>query len=710
MPFNNINISLEINFIYLFIGIVLISGYTYIIYKYTIPKISNLLKSVLIIIRSLSIIFLLILIFEPIITVWVKKNITPKIYFFIDNSRSIGIKDSSDRKAEIVNAIKNLTRNNYSQSVMYTFGNNLKQIPADSIESINFNEPLTNIEKVISFLENSEDNIAASVLISDGIITDGVNPIYNAEKLDFPLYTVGVGDTSIDRDISIKDVFYNQFIYASKQTEIEVLITNTGFENNTTKISLLEEDKLIQTKNITLGQSGLNKIKFDYTPSKSGEIKLSAVISKLNNEQNVFNNKKDFYINVLKDKIKVALIAGSPSPDLSAISKVLEEDNNIKLEKIVFITDSKIWNQLNLTKLDSSEVIVLIDFPFNQKQDEISKKIFSTIEKNKKPYLLILSQNTDLKHLSTYEKILPFTVNKISKNFIEIEPEIISNSISLIFPKSIEQNEWFNLPPLLISTSEFSPKPGADVLIKGKMRSISSNVSLIISMNISGIKSFVILTSDIWKWQLLLAEKNPSFFSNFITNIIKWLNVSEKQNQFTIRPNKKIFSLGEEIEFLADLYDNTFSPVDSAKIILNVYNENQSFKITMDKIKSGLFNANLIINEKGNYFYNAIAEFSGVKLKSNSGRLSITDLDIEKYNTRMDNILLYQLANNSNGKFYFIDEINLLKKDLSNIYNNALKIKISKTEINLRTNQWFMLIILLFFSIEWFLRKRYGML
>ncbi len=709
MPSGNFHISTEINLFYLIPGIIIIFIYSYFIYKYTIPKVTALIKTILYIIRSVALLLILILIFEPVLTITYQKIIDPKIFLFTDNSKSLAVKDSLKRLSDNIDVIKNLVAAKKNSYNIFTFGVNLESLSIDSLNKIKYDEPLTNFEKIISLLKYSENNTAGAVIISDGIITDGSNPIYEAEKLNFPIFTVGIGDSSIQKDIAVKEVLYNQFIYANKETEIEALITQKGFDNNAISVSLFEEDKLIQTKNINLSETGFNKIKFDYTPKNYGEVKLSILTSQLKNEDNLFNNKKTFFINVLKDKIKVAIIAGSPSSDLSAVSTALKNNENIDIIKIIQITQSKIWND-NISKIDSANVLILIDFPAYNSSSAFSQRIFSSIEKNNKPYLMIVSNNTDLHQLSAYEKVLPFSINNISNTYIEITPTIFSNSIKTIFTKSFEDREWENLPPLTKSTTELLPKPGSEILVKGTVKNIPANIPLIISMNIGSQKSFAILAGDIWRWQLLKAEKNPFFFSKFLNNIIKWLNTAEKHNQFIVKTNKKIYSESESIDFTAELYDNTFTPIDSAKINLTVFNDNQKYNLAFEKVKDGLFQTSLELNRQGNYSYEATAEYDGITLKSNRGRFSLIESDIEKFNTQMDINFLKQLAYASKGNFYFLSDINELKKQLNDILNTSKKEKTITSEINLRTDKWLLIIIILLFSIEWFIRKRYGMI
>lgn len=709
MHIKSIDISLQINILLLLTAFFLLLAYSYYIYKYTIPLVSKVLKALLILLRTFSLLFILLLIFEPGVTFTYKKTSEPKIFLFIDNSKSIAVKDSSNKLDKILSLIKKLKPINNNLKLI-TFGIKPKNIDINSLNEIKLNEPLTNFEKIISYINSSDDNAAAVVIVSDGIITEGANPIYQAEKLDSPIFTIGIGDTTTKKDIQIKDVIYNQIIYANKQTEIEAIISNTGFSNKSIVVSLFEENKLIQTKNVVLNESGLNKIKFDYTPQKEGETKLNILVSQLNEEENILNNKKSFFINILKDKIKVVLIGGCPSPDLSAISRILTENENIYISKFIQVTSNKFVDEVKISKIDSANVVVLIDFPSANTPLNIAEQIFSKIESSKKPFLISLSTCIDLSRLKKFENILPFTINKISTNNFQVTPSIIDNNFKSIFPKSIQENEWENLPPLTVSATDIVPKIGSNVIIKGTARNVSGSIPLMIVNTTMNQKSFAILAGEIWKWQLLSTDKNPYFLPNFIINTIRWLNTSEKQSQFIVNTSKKIYYRGEPVEFYAELYDNTFTPVDSANINLTIFSQNTKYNLQLEKIKSGLFYGRLDLNKSDNYFYEGTANIDGFYLKSKQGRFSITDFEIEHLNTKMDDNFLKQLAYYTNGNYFSIEETDQIVTKLADLIHKSSKEKIISSEVNLRTEKWYLIIIIVLFSLEWFIRKRFGMI
>ncbi len=712
MPFHSISISINTNLLFIIIGSLLLTTYSFYIYRFTIPQVSNFLRLFLITIRSLIIILILLLLFEPVITFIQKEKIEPKIQVFIDNSSSISSQDSSKRFEQIKQIISEINNIGVDNTVLFTFGSKIRQLNFDDIDSIKLNEPLTNFSIPVTHLRNSNENIAASVFISDGIITDGIDPIYEIEKLKFPVFTIGVGDTTLHKDISIKDVLFNRFIYTGKTTEIEAVISQFGFSNQIIEVSLYDENIHIQTNEISLNPEGINRVRFEYTPVFSGERKMFISIQPKKDEHIYENNRKPFFINVLDDKVKIGILAGTPSPDLSSILGILEENENLKITKLIQISKDKYWNEEKSSAvIDSSDLLFLIDFPNLNTKRELIEKLISVIESTNKPFFITISPYGNLAAIKNIERIIPFTIGRITDDIIQTEADISGTTLSLVFSQSVARNNiWSSLPPLSKYSAELLPKPGSNLLIKARLRNNILSSPVLFSRNIGNQMSIALLAGDIWRWRLGSSERNPEFFPSLINDIVRWLSSFGKEKQFIVSTSKKIFSQGENVEFTAELYDQTFTPIDSANIELTIFKDETSYKLSFEKLHNGLFRAILDAPLTGDFSYKAEAQFNGNKLESNIGRFSVGDTEIEKQITRMDRNFLENIAQSSNGKFAFAENFDSVTDELQLIFNNSVKDKLSYTEINLWSNHWIMFVIICLFVVEWFIRKRNGML
>jgi hypothetical protein len=706
----NISISFNIHITFLAFGILLLIAFSYYAYHFTIPSVSKKIRLILFSLRSCAVVLLLLLIFEPLLTVINRRNIEPTSFIFIDNSNSIAHKDSVKR----INQIKELSNKiltTYSENVkVYLFGQNVRSVAPNTLEKLKLDEPLTNFSNIFSSFQKEKNSISSAVIISDGIINDGLDPLYNAERSPFPIFTVGIGDSTQFNDLFIKDIIYNQYIYAGKETELELLIYNVGFENRQVSIQMYEEGKSFQTQTINLNSSGINRIIFPYTPIGSGEKKIDFRISSIENEENKTNNSKSILLNVLNNKLKITVVSGRPSPDLSSIIQALEADKNLDIYKLIQITPQKFWQDISVNVIDSADVIFLIDFPTSNTPPFLNEKIFDSIQNNK-PFFILVSASTDLQKIKQYEKYLPFTIGQIRDETILVNSEITSIGEISTFSKflSIYKN-WQKLPPLIRNTTEIITKPGSNTLLRAVVKNIPINTPIFISRNIANERSISFIGGDIWRWQLATADNNPNFFSNFINDIVKWLNVSQKQKQFSVRTNKKVYSIGEEIIFTAELYDQTFAPIDSAFIELNIFNEKEKSNIILKKVKEGIFSTNFAAIDKGDYRFEATAKFNNSSVKSNSGRFIVSETNLEKEITKMNTNILKQIAGLSRGNYFDITDDESLIDELIKIKNNSKKEIIVYGEYHLWSEEITLIIILLLFSVEWFLRKRIGML
>jgi hypothetical protein len=221
--------------------------------------------------------------------------------------------------------------------------------------------------------------------------------------------------------------------------------------------------------------------------------------------------------------------------------------------------------------------------------------------------------------------------------------------------------------------------------------------------------SIAVLAKDIWRWKLQTAPKDLDLFDRFIHNGVKWLNTSEEQKQVSIKTTKKIYSIGEPIEFTGQVYDQTFNPVFDAEVRVNI-NQVKESEIVLNSIGSGLYEGTFQITKPGDYNFSGSAAIEGKTIGTDKGTFSIGEADLEMMNPRMDYEFLSALANSTNGKFFFAPDYKEVLDILREMKNKPASRKILTNEITLWSNEWLMCIVILLFGIEWFLRKRAGML
>jgi len=277
-----VDLTFSINPFLLVLFFLITAVFTFYIYRYTVPVIDLSKKIFLVLIRFTALLLMLFIIFEPMVTLAKKNIIEPVNLVFIDNSRSIKIDDGTQRDESVKNFINDVESNLGENDLeVLTFGNSVFESDFEKLEDINFSESSTNFSNIFSFIKEQNKNISSITVISDGVITNGPNPLFTAEKLNVPLFTIGVGDTSKRKDIEIRSVLFNEYIYAETPTTILSTINNTGFPGEGINISLYEQNILVEQKQIMLNPEGIQNVEFEYKPSSGGEKKLTIEASSL---------------------------------------------------------------------------------------------------------------------------------------------------------------------------------------------------------------------------------------------------------------------------------------------------------------------------------------------------------------------------------------------------------------------------------------------
>ena len=119
-------------------------------------------------------------------------------------------------------------------------------------------------------------------------------------------------------------------------------------------------------------------------------------------------------------------------------------------------------------------------------------------------------------------------------------------------------------------------------------------------------------------------------------------------------------------------------------------------------VEAGLFPA-------GEYNYKSTIKVNN-QVFSQNGIITVKAIVAEKINTVADHSLLFQLAKTTGGKLFSKNEIDKLEKEL--MTNELIKpVTYSQKQLNdLIDLKWIFFFILGLLTLEWFLRKRFGLL
>jgi hypothetical protein len=333
-----------------------------------------------------------------------------------------------------------------------------------------------------------------------------------------------------------------------------------------------------------------------------------------------------------------------------------------------------------------------------------------------KPFLIILNRTIDFGKLHTLDPLLPFSVENATSNELQVftaVPEMQRNNPILKMSNSTNTVElWFKLPPVFHLQGNFRPKIGSEVLATIRLKSMTLNDPFIITRNVNKKKSLAVLGYGLWRWNMLsdVDSGTDQMLEHFISNAVRWLTTQEDSRRIRVQSSKHVYTTQDAIEFTAQVYDDNYQPLDDAQVEVNVQSGSETSSIVLNAFGSGQFQGEFESLREGEYKFTATVMANGTAIGRDQGTFSVGSLNAEFLETRMNKSLLQQIAAQTGGRYYDSDNFSSLAHDVTTMPNFKPRDISKSAKIEIWNSRWMLALVIFIFSLEWFLRKRNGML
>jgi hypothetical protein len=715
-----LQLSFSFRVIFLLLAALCSIGIAMIVYRVTVPPVSSIKRIVLISLRSLGLFFLFLLIGEPLLSLITHTVDQPIIAVFVDNSQSMAIKDKAGRRDE---TLKSILRSSIWQQIgkdgkvdYSLFDGKVRNLSTIAEDSLTLNGEATDIAEALKSIKrtSASSNLQAVVLITDGNSTVGMNPLYEAEELGVPVFTIGVGDTSEQKDILIRKVLTNEITYVGTKVPVNVMVHSAGFGGERIQVSLREGATIIDEKSLVLEPGTRDYlVPLSFIPEKEGMQKFEAEISQLPGELALQNNRMSFFTKVLKSKLHVTLIAGSPSQDVACIQNMFTNDKNIEVKTFIERENGRFYEgELTAQGLAEADCLVLVGFPTSRSNSQSSQAVLDA----EKPLLTVLSRTMNFDKLRTLDPVLPFSAGSVDGNELQVfanVPESQQNNPILKIGNAANSLEvWSKLPPVFQLKGIFRAKVESEILATVRFQSTQLNDPFIVARNVNKKKSVSVLGYGLWRWNMLSSSGSGTeiVLESFLGNAIRWLTTQEDAQRIVVQPSKHIFTTQDAVEFTAQVYDDSFQPLDDAQIEVRVQHGNDISPLVLNPLGSGQYQGVYDRLSEGEYKFVATVKVNGTLIGEDRGTFSIGGFHAEYLETRMNKPLLQQIAAQTGGRYYESSEFSLLLHDVTSLPNFKLRDVSKSAEIEIWNSHWMLALVIFVFALEWFLRKRNGML
>lgn len=672
----------KITILLLIVSVILAGGLAY--YQYIFKAKSRFkLNLFLAFLRFLGILGILILLINPVIrhrSYEIKKTSLP---VFVDNSASIkDLKANSDLE-NVLKTIKNNSELKEKFDVQYfSFNSSIS-----NLDSLDYKGKQTQIDAVAKELKQLYRNEKNPVLLlTDGNQTFGNDYVFSFSE-NFKVYPVIVGDTTTVLDCKINQINVNKYAFFKNKFPVEVFVQYNGNNSLPATVSINENGSVVARQNITFSKDKkAQNLNFLLDANRVGVKKYTVSITSTLEEKNSKNNSKPFVVEVIDQRTEVAIISTINHPDLGTLKRSIET-NPQRRASILKPNEIKDLNKFNVL------VFYQPDINFQLVFDE-SKKL----QKNS---LIITGLTTDFTFLNLNSDDFSFKMSNQKEDY-----SATYNSSFNLFSSNNIGFEQFS--PLENKYGTIKPKKIETIFLNSRIRNTEIGQPLFSFLEDGKQRKAYLFGEGIWKWRMdyYLAKNNFTEFDIFIDKIVQYLS-SNSTKQTLLVNAESFYNSGEPITISAEFFNKNYEFDKNANLEIKLLNQetkqqkNYNFVLGRNEYK-----VNFDGLEAGNYSFTVTEKNTNTK---KNGSFEVLEFDIEKQFVNPDKDRLQQLANYTNGKLVFPNEISSILTALiqDEVYKPVEKEIVKKSP--LIDWKWLLPLIVLLFAIEWFTRKYNGL-
>jgi uncharacterized membrane protein len=701
--------------------------------------------------QSLLAAIVLVLLWQPAITVAELKPQQNLIAVLVDDSRSMATtEDGSSRETKAVQALQNgvLAKLNRSfQTRLYR----VDDVPAriDNLDSLRPSAPSTRIGDSLKQLseETSDLPIGAVVLLSDGDDNTGgisADAISALRARHIPVHTVGFGREHATHDVELDDAVIAPRALADSRLAAKIAFHQRGYAGN--KITLTVRDistaqgKMLASHVVTLGPEGnlqTEILMFDVGSAGAKTLQIAAV--PLPNEESASNNTLTRVVNVSSEPRRILYMEGEPRWEYKFIRQAEQDDRMVQIVSIDRTSENKLYRQ------GISDPSELADGYPSKPEDlfkyqgliigsveagyftPVQQELIHEFVDRRGGGLLLLGGQFSLadggwnatKLTDLFPTTLPLQAgtfhreadprNGTTHTTAELAPDGVDSIVTrLVDDPAANAAKWKKLPYLMDYEDPGTPKPGATVLAN-MITPEGKKLPLLITENFGRGRTAIMATGGSWRWQMSLPLGDTAH-DLFWQQLLRWV-VSDTPGHVSASVPAQVLLDNGAITITADVRDQQYNPAPAAKVeahILGPSGVSALVEMTPVPDSPGQFQAVWNAPKVGAYLTEVTAQRAEAGTTKELGRDVLTfqrmDGVAENFHTEQNRDLLERLATQTGGKYW-------KPADLGQLAGN---IPFSEAGVTMRETRdlWnlplvFLVLLLLKFS-EWWLRRTWG--
>ena len=637
-------------------------------------------------------------------------------------------------------------------------------LAAGSLAAASVNMSNSNSEQPADSTKAADEEVNLSgaaetiVLLSDGRNTAGVSPLLVAETLSTqrrPIYAVGMGGTTTPADISLVAIEHPERVFEKDLLRGTLVVRQRMPQAAPLKLSikLIGSDEVVWEETRTQAADERGRIDFSLavkpiieklqkqagraTNFSAVPLHLEASVQPQAGEADESNNRRVFHVSVITKRSRLLLVDGRSRWETRYLHNMFERDPAWQVDLVLpdyrqtppALARGTAANQFPSTKerLFEYDLIILGELPPNVMPRESVDWIKSFVESSGGGLIVVDGSRAALRDASykPIQSMLP--IEWVEDKRVKTDPVAVRLTsfakqlpVFQLTPNDPAKNDaaWAELPPLHL-TNTVRALPGSEVLATTTQE--GEEIPLMATRQFGAGRVFYSGTDETWRWRFKVADTYHQRFWNQVGRWVMRLPMSVQGQFVSIDSGKLVYQPGETIAIRSRLRNASGEPARQAAVEaivtevsqLSSGGDNAGGKViavvplTEEPAIAGLYTGQIRAPAAGNYHVTVVAPGLTNEALAVHSEFAVTEPESgEMDQLNCDEAVLRKLAEITRGQYLSESQ----GGQLVDLLRPLSRGRIVENDTLLWQSYWWFVPIVLLLSLEWWLRKRAGLI
>jgi hypothetical protein len=680
-------------------------------YRFTIPPLPSLARRVLPALRFLCLLVLAWLLAQPVLE-RLRGGGVARVALLVDRSWSMdlpaGGSGTPSRAAVAKDAVESLRRALRGRATV-------REIPfagrLGSDSTWRAARSVTALGSALAELPLSPvgQDLDGVVVVSDGVVNAGEDPVAAARALGVPVHAVVVGEPG-GRDRAVLEIETSTSARVGEPTPVRIRIGSSESRGEPLVVKLLEAGRELTHTTIPAPGGGAEATaELRVTPTRPGLAVWTAEVDSLPGEITARNNARQVAVEVAPSRLGVLIVSAALNWDLAFLRRALAGDSSLALDTRVHGRDG--WRGLEKRRAGAPSpadlrglAVVVLD---GTAPAEVSPEFDAALS-------AFVRGGGGLLVLGGAPPGLPrFRVGRLGQDLGVVEEPGRRAASPVATPEGREllawdedvargERAWRTAAPLA-DVASFRPSAGDRTLLSAA----DGGAPIMLARRIGRGQALLVNGTGFWRWSLsgldeLAGERGRRLWRR----IVRWLAEPVQGEPLRVRPERWLSARGEPMRLLASLQDREFKPLSGATVEGEVQDQGGHRRpVRFAPRERGSYVTTLEDLSPGRYRVSVRATRAGKELGAATSEFAVDRWSLEEARAEPDSASLAAMAAAAGGRTTTAARVQSWAGSLP---ARALAVRRSET-LRLWESPWLFALVVGALGLEWAWRRRRGL-